>query len=135
MPFLMSRVNVSVSRERELQIKSRLGKAIELAPGESEEYLMIGFEDNFHFYLRGDDSQPVAYIEIGVFGNAAHRGYDRLTAEITRIYNDVLGIAPDHIYVRYDDIKVWGVSGMTFDINQYRNEGGKMTWTTERAES
>ena len=26
-------------------LKSRLGKAIELAPGESEEYLMIGFED------------------------------------------------------------------------------------------
>ena len=135
MPFLMSKVNVSVSKEQAIQIKSRLGKAIELAPGESEEYLMIGFEDNFLFFLRGDDSEPVAYIEIGVFGNPSHHGYGELTAEITRIYHDVLGIAPDHIYVRYDDIKVWGVSGMTFDINQYMNEGGKMPWMTENTKS
>lgn len=134
MPFFMSKVNVSVSKEQVVQLKSRLGKAIELAPGESEEYLMIGFEDNCHFYLRGDDSEPVAYIEIGVFGNEAHRGYPDLTAEITRIYHDVLGIAPERIYLRYDDIKFWGVSGMTFDINQYRNEGWKIPCTTEKVD-
>lgn len=89
---------------------------------------MIIFEDNVHFYLRGDDSQPIAYIEISVFGNTAHIGYDDLTADITKIYNDVLAIPPENIYVRYNDISVWGVGGMTFDINQYRNEGGLMPW-------
>ena len=108
-----------VSEEQELQIKSRLGRAISLIPGKSEESLMVGFEDSHHLYLRGDGSQPTAYLEVSVFGNESHYGYDALTAEITRIYNDVLGIASDHIYIRYDDIRIWGASGVAFDRSQY----------------
>ena len=53
MPFMMSKVNIPISEDQEIQLKSRLGKAIELLPGLSEEYLMAGFEDNQHIYLRG----------------------------------------------------------------------------------
>ena len=119
MPFIMSRVNIPISNEQELQLKSRLGKAIELLPGLSEEYLMAGFEDNYHIYLRGDNSTPAAYIEISIFGNEAHFGYDKLTAAITNIFNDILGINPKNIYVKYEDIKSWGVNGINFDRNDY----------------
>ncbi len=40
MPFVIARVNVPVSREQEEQIKSRLGRAIQLVPGKSERYLL-----------------------------------------------------------------------------------------------
>ena len=43
MPFIISRTNRSISREQERQLKNRLGKAIELVPGKSEQYLMLGF--------------------------------------------------------------------------------------------
>lgn len=113
MPFIISRTNCGISREQELQLKSRLGKAIELVPGKSEQYLMLGFEPDCHLYLRGDDSQPMAYIEVSIWGNEGHLGYDLLTAEITRIFHDVLDIAPENIYLRYSDIPVWGVAGNT----------------------
>ena len=119
MPFIMSKVNIPISEEQEIQLKSRLGKAIELLPGLSEEYLMVGFEDNQHIYLRGKN-QPAAYIEISIFGNEIHYGYDKLTAEITKIFNDVLEINPKNIYIKYDDIKIWGVNGMNFDRNDYK---------------
>ena len=45
--------------------------------------------------LRGDDSQPMVYIEAAIWGNEAHLDYDEFTAEVTRIFHDVLGIAPD----------------------------------------
>lgn len=32
-----------------------------------------------------------------------HYGYDALTAEITKAFNEVLGIAPDRIYIKYED--------------------------------
>lgn len=119
MPFITSRVNRSISREQELQLKNRLGKAICMVPGKSEQYLMLNFEADSHLYLRGDDSQPMAYIEAAIWGNEAHLGYDQFTAEVTRIFHEVLGIQPDHIYIRYSDIPDWGVAGMNFDRNKY----------------
>jgi len=53
MPFIISKVNQSITNEQELQLKQRLGKAIELVPGKSEEYLLISFEQNNHLFLRG----------------------------------------------------------------------------------
>lgn len=115
MPFIIARVNVSLSTEQEQEIKARLGHAIESVPGKSEMNLMIGFEDNYHFWLRGDDIKPAAYIEVSIFGNEKHYGYDKLTYEITEAFNKVTGIASENIYVRYEDIKLWGVNGFTIE--------------------
>ena len=122
MPFIMTRVSCPVSPEQEEQMKFWLGKAIELVPGKSEAYLLAGFEDNCHLYLRGGSEEPVAYVEASVFGNEGHLGYEQLTAEMTTMFGEVLGIAPDHVYIKYDDISSWGVSGAFIDRSQFRQE-------------
>ena len=123
MPFIMARVSLPISQEQERDMKSWLGKAIELVPGKSEASLLAGFEGSCHLYLRGRDSEPVAYVEAGIFGSEGHWGYNRLTAEITRMFGEIMGIAPDHVYVKYTDIPAWGVSGVLFDRNQFLQEG------------
>ena len=115
MPFVIARVNVHVSVEQERRLKAELGRAIECVPGKSEEYLMICFEDNCRFWLRGGNSQPAAYIEASIFGNESHYGYKGLTYEITRAFHEELGIPPENIYIKYDDIHVWGVNGITIE--------------------
>ena len=75
MPFIIARVNVPVSKEQETEIKNRMGRAIELVPGKSEQYLLLAFEPESHLWLRGDDSQPMAYIDAAIFGNEGHYGY------------------------------------------------------------
>ncbi len=114
MPFIFSKVNIPISKEQERELKSQLGKAISLVPGKSEEYLLTGFEDNCRMYLRGNDSEPLAYVEADIFGNEEHLGYDRLTMAITAMFGEVLGIAPNHVYVNYRDIPGWSTSGMWF---------------------
>ena len=84
MPFIISKVNVSISNEQELQLKKLLGRAIELIPGKNENYLMAGFEQNYKFYLRGEN-QPCAFIEVSIFGTEDHVGYDKFTAAVTKI--------------------------------------------------
>ena len=69
MPFLIAKVNVPVDAKQETKLKSQLGKAIELLPGLSEKYLLVGLEADCHIYLRGNKSEPVAYIEVSIFGN------------------------------------------------------------------
>ena len=120
MPFIMSKVSCPVSRGQEEQMKSWLGKAIELVPGKSEADLLAGFEDNCHLYLRGENTESVAYVEASVFASEAHIGYKQLTIEITRMFGEVLGIAPDHVYIKYEDIQAWGVSGVFIDRNPYQ---------------
>ncbi len=48
MPFIKVKVNCSVSEEQKAVLKSRMGEAIELVPGKSEEYLLLEFEGNSH---------------------------------------------------------------------------------------
>lgn len=111
MPFINSKVSVSISEEQEKELKTRLGQAIAIVPGKSEAWLMTGFEDNYHLYFRGDNSQPIAYIEVKIYGDENPTAFDALTGEITKIFNEVLGIAPDHIYVKYEAVKNWGWNG------------------------
>ena len=114
MPFIDSKVSVKITDEQEKEIKSRLGQAISLIPGKSESWLMVGIEDDYHLYFRGDDSQPMAFIEVRIFGGPNKDAFSRMTAEITKIYNEVLGIAPDHMYIKYSATTDWGWNGSNF---------------------
>ena len=120
MPFVIAKVNVPVSKEQESKIKTRIGKAIENVPGKNENYLLFGLEDGYHFYLRGDGSQKIAYIQADIFGNEDHIGFDRFSAEMTVIFHHVLGIPPENIYIKFDDIKAWSVGGQFIDRGRYR---------------
>lgn len=120
MPFIKAKTSCPFNKNQETEIKVRMGKAIELVPGKSEEYLLLEFEDNCRLWLRGDNTEPIVYIEVAIFGNELHYGYDAFTAEVTAIFSDVLELGPERIYIKYEDITAWGVQGMYIDRNQYR---------------
>ncbi len=114
MPFIDSKVSVKITEEQEKELKTRLGQAISLIPGKSESWLMTGFEDDYHLYFRGDNSEPIAYIEVRLFGGPNKAAFQKMTEEITKIYGEVLGIAPDHMYIKYSATPDWGWNGGNF---------------------
>ncbi|MCR5409718.1 MAG: hypothetical protein K6E90_01930 [Lachnospiraceae bacterium] len=114
MPFIDSKVSVKVSKEQEKELKTRLGQAISIIPGKSENWLMVGIEDEYSLYFRGDDSEPMAYIEVRIYGGPNKDAFEKMTAELTKIYGDVLGIAPDHMYIKYSATTDWGWNGSNF---------------------
>ena len=114
MPFIETKTNVAITKEKERELKERLGKAISIIPGKSESWLMLAIEGNIPMYFRGDDSEPVAFIEVKIFGNASGDVYSRMTKELTGIYGNLLGIAPDHMYIRYFGSSDWGWNGNNF---------------------
>ncbi len=120
MPFILSKVSTPISTEQEIALKSGLGKAISLIPGKSKEYLLCEFEDNCRLWLRGEHDEPIAYITVSIFGNEPHIGNDRFFSEVTRLYGEILGIPADRVYIKYDDISVWGVNGMAIDRRAWR---------------
>ncbi|MBR1524694.1 MAG: hypothetical protein IJ641_09620 [Lachnospiraceae bacterium] len=114
MPFIDSKVSVKVSKEQETEIKSRLGQAISLIPGKSESWLMVGIQDEYLLYFRGEDSEPMAFIEVRIFGGSNRDAFEKMTAEITKIFGEVLGIAADHMYIKYSATTDWGWNGSNF---------------------
>ena len=120
MPFITCKVNQPISREQETALKSRMGKAIELVPGKSEQYLLLALEPESRLWLQGDDSQPAACIDVAIFGNEGHFGYPEFTAEVTRAFGDVLGIPAGNVYIKYEDITAWGVGGQYIDRGFFR---------------
>lgn len=114
MPFINSKISVKVNEEQEKQLKQELGEAIRIIPGKSENWLMVGFEDEYKLYFKGDNSEPLAFVEVSVFGSENPAAFDKLTGRICEIYNKILGIKPDHIYVKYEATSNWGWNGGNF---------------------
>lgn len=57
MPFINTKVNMPLDRQQQREVKERLGRAIALLPGKSEQYLMVGFEPDYPLYFQGDDGE------------------------------------------------------------------------------
>ena len=114
MPFIDSKVSVKTTPEQRKELKERLGQAIALIPGKSESWLMLDIEDEHNMYFRGENDQPTAFIAVNVYGDPNPAAFSKMTAEVTKIYGDVLGIAPDHMYIRYAATKDWGWNGSNF---------------------
>lgn len=114
MPFINSKVTVKMSEEKRDAIKAKLGEAISLIPGKSENWLMVGFEDNYDLYFQGNKNGESAFVEVSVFGSVPSSAASALTGEICRIFESELAIPQNRIYVKYQEISEWGWNGNNF---------------------
>jgi len=114
MPYISTHVSTSLPPEKEISIKEKLGKAIELIPGKSEQWLMVEFRDDCRLYFRGKNDQPAAFVEVKALGNITDDASEKLTAAICGILYEELNISQDHIYVKYETTRQWGWNGMNF---------------------
>ena len=72
---------------------------------------MVGFEPDYKLYFRGSNAEPIAMVEVSVYGSENPSAFSKLTGQICDIFNVVLGIAPDHVYVKYQAVSNWGWNG------------------------
>ena len=108
MPFINSKVTVKISPEKEEAIKQKLGQAIAIIPGKSESWLMVGFDDEYKLYFKGNKCERAAFVEVKIYGSANRQVYNQMTEEICRIYEEELDIPAANIYVTYEEISDWG---------------------------
>lgn len=112
MPYINTTTNAEITADKELELKTQLGKAIEIL-GKSESWLMLAFNDKASMYFKGETAQ-MAFVDISVFGKSTDVQCEEMTKEMCRIYNEVLGIAPDKLYVKYNGSSQWGWNNMNF---------------------
>jgi phenylpyruvate tautomerase PptA (4-oxalocrotonate tautomerase family) len=114
MPFINAKVTCKISASAEKAIKDELGQAIRILPGKSEQWLMVGFEPEYHLYFQGTKEPDCAFIDVKVYGEASPSDYDHLTKRITAIFSTTLSIPANRIYVAYEETPYWGFDGADF---------------------
>lgn len=113
MPLITTKTNTQITKEKEEVLKSKLGEAI-TALGKTESWLMLEFEDNCRLWFKGSNSDKLAMVEVALFGAASDSQYDKMTAVVTKIISDELGISPSNVYVKYEEVSTWGWNGGNF---------------------
>ena len=114
MPYLRARVNRTVSEDETAQLRRKFGEAISLLPGKTERWLMVDIDGSASLSLAGDGSRPLAMLEVELYGKSTPDAYDALTARLTEILDEVLGVSPDGVYVKYAEVDHWGFAGSNF---------------------
>lgn len=113
MPFIRVSTNVKTEK-KEIAIKKGLGEAITLISGKTERYLMVEIRGGSFMAFDGDESTPVAMVEVQLLGAADPAELNRLTAAITALLERELDIPADRIYVNHLFFEHWGLNGENF---------------------
>ncbi|MBE6822080.1 phenylpyruvate tautomerase MIF-related protein [Caproiciproducens sp. LBM24188] len=114
MPCIELKTNVKISPEKEEAIKSKFGQVISILPGKSEQWLMVSLEDECRLYFKGNNQTGIAFVQVNLYGKGNADAYNKLTAAITQLLNQELGISPANIYVKYEETNYWGWNGSNF---------------------
>ena len=114
MPFIDTKLNIRLSKEKEEILKAKLGEAISTFPGKSEYWLMLRFTDNCRMWFRGYDRFPIAMVEVKLFGTADQATCEEMTKIICDLFQKELDITPDHVYVNYSFSDHLGWNGENF---------------------
>ncbi len=113
MPFINTKTNFEIDKNKRDKIKSEYGRAISLIPGKSECSLMLGFE-SCPMYFGGQEKDKIAFVEVKLYGSADRGAMNELTGAICDILNTETGIDRGDIYVKYEEVEVWGCGGHNF---------------------
>lgn len=103
MPYISIKTNIELAKEKQDALAAEYGRIISLVPGKTERWLMLSFDDKISMYFGGKGDEPMAYIELSLFGGASDAVYDKLTAAICDAVSAKTGIAPSNIYVKYEE--------------------------------
>ena len=114
MPYINVKATCTINEATEIQLKSRIGRAIELIPGKNESKLMVCIEDASHIYFGGNTDGDTIFAEIKIFGKSTPEAFNNMTAELCKIFNDLLGVSPERVFVQYEECFIWGWNGGNF---------------------
>ncbi len=114
MPYIKISTTEKTDKAVLEEIKAEMGRAIALIPGKTESWLMVEIECECNMWLAGTSDGGCAMVDVHVFGALDGKYANAVTAKVTDVLGEKLGLAPDRIYVKYTEYDKWGWNGSNF---------------------
>lgn len=114
MPYIDTKTSAHVTPQQKQDLFKKMGKIIEDIPGKTEEWLMLNIEGGCSMCFRGDADTPCAMVDVRIFGAADSQAYENMTKDICKIFDEVLHIPSDRVYICYKGYSEWGWNHKNF---------------------
>lgn len=114
MPFIKVTTSAQLSEEQKIEVENRLSDVISVIPGKSDRYLMLCVDDSKEMMFHRDRRNPVAMVEVKIFGSCSKEACGDLTELICEILRQEAGVEPDCCYVKFEEVEKWGYNGFMF---------------------
>ena len=114
MPYINLKTTTKVTEEKAEILKAKFGKAIESFQGKTEAWLMVGIEAEQKLWFKGDNSADSAIVDVDLLGAVSKDGSLKMTCAVCDILEEVLGISPSRVYVKYTGFADWGWNNTNF---------------------
>jgi phenylpyruvate tautomerase PptA (4-oxalocrotonate tautomerase family) len=110
MPYIQVNVSQKLSDTQKNALTARLGEVITLIPGKTEAVTMVDISDGRAVYKAG---QPIdgGFVDVRLYGAAEKPAKEALTAAVFQAMEQLLGIAPDKLYLNILEMDSWGSGG------------------------
>ena len=114
MPYISTKTNIELAKDKRDALAAKYGEIISIVPGKTERWLMLSFDGGAEMYFGGRGDEPMAYIELSLFGGTSDAVYDKLTAAVCDILSEDAGVPSDRSYVKFEFSDKWGYDGYMF---------------------
>lgn len=114
MPYIGTRTTEKLTEEKKAALAKRFGAAITAVPGKSEAHLMLSFDGEKTMYFGGKTGEPMAFVEVKLFGKSDREHLTELTKLICDILKEELSVPGNNVYVKYEEVAHWGWNGSNF---------------------
>ena len=114
MPLLKLETTVALSDDKKKTVLAALSKAVADTIGKPEQYVMVSTGQSA--MLMSGKAGEAAFVDIRSIGGLNDETNRKLSQQICKLLKDSLGIAPDRVYLNFNDVEAgnWGCNGSTF---------------------
>ena len=114
MPLLKIETSVPLPVEKGKPLLAALSKAMAVAIGKPEEYVMVTVSHSA--ILMSCQAGEAAFVDIRSIGGLKGETNRKLSEQICKLLTESLGIAPDRVYLNFTEVEAgnWGWNGSTF---------------------
>ena len=113
MPYVEMVTTKSINETQKKALSGAFGQMIEVFPGKTEKWLMVSVRGDAFMTFAGEPGDA-AMVTISLFGRGDAQAYARMTDGVCRLLSDTLGLPPERIYIKYEEIAHWGWNGGNF---------------------
>ena len=113
MPLLKLETTISLSDQNRDLLLAALSKLVARTIGKPEQYVMVTISPTA--ILMAGKPGPACFVDIRSIGGLSGEVNEKLTRELCRTLNEVLGVSPERVYLNFTDVAAadWGWNGNT----------------------
>ncbi|MDR3277831.1 MAG: hypothetical protein LBT12_03575 [Oscillospiraceae bacterium] len=110
MPYIQVNLSEKLSDEKITELKSAIGRIVEIIPGKAEWGLMVDVEDGKNLFFGGKPDNN-AFVDTRVHGDCAAEVKAEFTRALYGVLERVAGVPKEKLYTNFTVCDTWGAFG------------------------